>query len=174
MRTAKAALVLLGAIAMAGLTSGVSLASSFGHHHFYSSGTGVETSLSPVGCQTVPSGCTTRTDGVAETTFLGRSAYVSTVTVNWSAATPNGQGGFCAPAAENTHLWNNVGSVVLTSASGQECEVGASGPNVRHRFTGDVAVSGAAWGRRIVGVGTTYRDDDGFAHASYGASGHLV
>ncbi|MGH2447160.1 MAG: hypothetical protein ACRDFS_00930, partial [Chloroflexota bacterium] len=82
-----------------------SVLAAAGHAHSYqfsSSGSGAETSASAADCQNAPLlACTVDTNGIQSTsagpyTFTG--PYSSTLTIDYSSATSNGDGGYCAPA----------------------------------------------------------------------------
>ena len=162
-------LVLLVAIALA---TGAALAAPA--LPFKSSGSGTETSLSPAGCQFTATGCTVQTTGTATSSHLGTGPYTSTLTIKWAAATPNGQGGFCAPATGSSTLTAANGATLTFSQTGTVCEVGKSSPNVAHTFTGTYTITGGT-GRfaGATGSGTISGGDNGQGISSYTASGTI-
>jgi hypothetical protein len=92
------------------------------------------------GCPFGSSGCTLTSSGT-----LGRivgGTFSSTLTIMWTQATPNGHSGFCAPAAGDTTLTVPGLGTLTKHESGTVCEVGATGPNVAHTFTGSFTVTG--------------------------------
>ena len=59
--------------------------------------TGTVTNAGSAGCQLSASGCTLTSTG--NLTGIAGGTYSSTLTILWTQATSNGNGGFCAPAA---------------------------------------------------------------------------
>ena len=152
-------------------------------HHFSSKGTGTEMSISPVTnppCQNqpAPSGCTVQTNGTATTTIsgltFGTGPYMSVITVFWNENTPNGQGGFCAPASGPSQLVASDGDSLNILDYGTVCEVGPTGNNVPHTFTGKFLITGGTGAfQDASGSGTIKSSDDGFGHSTYSASGTI-
>lgn len=141
---------------------------------FTSMGTGVETSLSALGCQFTLAGCTVQSTGTANSSHLGAGPYTSTLTVDWAAATSNGDGGYCAPASGPSTITAANGDTLSLQNSGTVCEVGATGSNVPHTFTGTFTITGGT-GRfaNATGSGTTTGGDDGSGNSNYSASGTI-
>jgi hypothetical protein len=101
--------------------------------------TGTVTNAGSAGCQFSASGCTLTSSG--NLNGIAGGTYSSTFTILWTQATPNGNGGFCAPAAGNTTLTLPGLGTIMKHESGTVCEVGATGPNVAHTFVGSFAVT---------------------------------
>ena len=99
-------------------------------HDITVSSTGTVTSAGTAGCQFSSTGCTVTSAG----TLLGRlgGTYASTWTIQWQHATPNGQGGYCAPATGTTTLTVPALGTLAKSEQGTVCEVGATGTDVEH------------------------------------------
>ena len=139
---------------------------------FKSSGSGTETSLSAAGCQFTSAGCTVESDGTAISTHLGKGPYVSTLTIDWSAATSNGAGGFCAPASGSSTLTAANGDTLTFTDTGTVCEVGATGLDVAHTFSGTYAITGGTGHfAGAGGSGTITGGDDGAGRSSFSANG---
>jgi len=143
-------------------------------HSFSSNGSGTETSLSGVGCQFTPAGCTVQTSGTATSSHLGTGPYTTTLTVLWSQATPNGDGGYCAPATGPSTLTAANGDQLDLQNTGTVCEVGPTGNNAPHTFTGTYTITGGT-GRftRASGSGSLTGGDDGQGNSNYSASGTI-
>lgn len=172
MRMARFVVMLVSATVLAGFTSATGMAAErIGQQRFVTTGTGTETSAGPGGCQITPGTCTVDVGGQASSSLLGDSPFVTTLTVNWAAATPNGEGGSCAQATASTTLSNLRGSLTLTSLSGQACEIGATSVNVPHRFTGTYTMMGTVDNRSVTGAGSIYGRDDGLGRLQYVAFG---
>ncbi len=141
---------------------------------FSSSGSGTETSLSASGCQFTAAGCTVQTNGTQTSSHLGTGPYQTTLTVDWAAATSNGQGGFCAPASGPSILTAANGDTLTLSNTGIVCEVGATGNNVPHSYNGTYTITGGT-GRftDATGSGRVTGSDDGDGNSQYSASGTL-
>ena len=154
-------------------TAGVALAGPNGVP-FKSAGSGSETSLSAPGCQFTAAGCTVQSTGRATSSHLGTGPYVSTLTVDWAAATPNGAGGFCAPASGTGTITAANGDALYQAESGTVCEVGPTGTNVPHTFTGTFTDTGGT-GRfaTATGGGTVSGGDDGSGNSYYQESGSI-
>jgi hypothetical protein len=101
--------------------------------------TGTVTNAGGVGCQFSASGCTLTSTG--NLTGIVGGTYSSTFTIMWTQATANGQGGFCAPASGDTTLTLPALGTLTKHEIGKVCEVGATGLNVAHTFTGTFTVS---------------------------------
>jgi hypothetical protein len=101
---------------------------------------GTVTNPGAAGCQTSPSGCTLTSTG--NLTGIVGGTYSSTFVILWTQATPNGQGGFCAPASGDTTLTLPGLGTLTKHETGRVCEVGATGVNVAHTFSGTFTVSG--------------------------------
>ncbi len=144
-----------------------------GNRPFASAGAGVETPAT-AGCQFTPAGCTVTTSGVAHSLHLGRGAYTSTLTIDWALATPNGAGGYCTPASGSGTLTAANGDTLTQAEAGTVCEVGATGLDVAHTFTGTFANTGGT-GRfaGATGVGTITGGDDGSGNAYFNETGSI-
>ena len=103
-------------------------------------GTGTVTNAGAAGCQLSASGCTLTSTG--NLTGVVGGTYSSTFTIMWTQATPNGQGGFCAPATGDTILTLPGLGTITKHEIGKVCEVGATGVNVAHTFIGTFTVTG--------------------------------
>jgi hypothetical protein len=103
-------------------------------------GTGTVTNAGAPGCQLTVAGCTLSSSGTL--TGVVGGTFASTFTILWTQATSNGQGGFCAPAAGDTTLTLPGLGTIMKHETGKVCEVGATGPNVAHTFTGTFTVTG--------------------------------
>jgi hypothetical protein len=106
---------------------------SFTLHNLTLSSRGTVTSASAPGCQSTAAGCTITTTGTISGAFAG--SYSSSFTILWTQSTPNGAGGFCAPATGTTTLTLPGLGTLTKSEHGTVCEVGATGPNVEHTMT---------------------------------------
>jgi hypothetical protein len=133
------------------------------------SATGTVTNAGAAGCQTATTGCTLASTG--NLTGIVGGTYTSTFTIMWTQATPNGQGGFCAPAAGDTTLTLPGLGTMTKHETGQVCEVGATGANVAHTFTGTLAVTGGTgFFAGATGSGTaTFTQQPGATNALGGA-----
>lgn len=133
------------------------------------SATGTVTNAGAAGCQLSASGCTLASTGTL--TGVVGGTYSSTFTIMWTQATPNGQGGFCAPAAGDTTLTLPGLGTLSKHEAGQVCEVGATGPNVAHTFTGTFDVTaGTGFFAGSTGSGTvTFTQQPGTTTALGGA-----
>jgi len=160
-----AALMLFGAGAAYAGPSGVP---------FKSAGSGTETSLSAPGCQFTPPGCTVQSNGTATSSHLGSGPYSSTLTVDWALATSNGAGGYCAPASGFGTITAANGDTLDQTDSGTVCEVGQTGANVPHTFTGTFTNTGGT-GRFATasGGGAVTGGDDGFGNSNYQETGTI-
>jgi len=108
--------------------------------HVMINATGTVTNAGTAGCQFTVAGCTLSSTGTL--TGVVGGTYTSTFTILWLQAASNGQGGFCAPATGQTTL-NLPGLGTITkNETGTVCEVGATGSNVAHTFTGTFTVTG--------------------------------
>ena len=165
--------VALGATAIVLATAGVALAGPSGRP-FTSTGSGTETSLSVAGCQFTLDGCTVQSTGIATSSHLGSGPYVSTLTVDWAAASFNGAGGYCALATGTGTLTAANGDTLTQSESGKVCEVGTTASNVPHTFTGTFTNTGGT-GRfaGASGGGTITGSDDGFGNSNYQETGTI-
>jgi hypothetical protein len=145
-----------------------------GGRPFKSSGSGTEMSLSAAGCQFTLAGCTVQSTGTATSSHLGTGPYTSTLTVFWAAATPNGAGGFCAPASGPATLTAANGDTLTMQVTGTVCEVGATSANVPHTFTGTYTITGGT-GRfaGATGSGTSTGGDDGYGNSYYSDAGTI-
>jgi hypothetical protein len=111
---------------------------------FHQVGKGTTTAASSTpGCQFTGS-CTESIAGTVNGTPIHQGTYNGTLTIDYGEATSNGQGGFCAPAAGPVTLTDSQdpGNSITKQETGQVCEVGATGPNVPHSFSGTWAITG--------------------------------
>jgi hypothetical protein len=131
--------------------------------------TGTVTNAGAAGCQFTASGCTLTSTGSLVGVVGG--TYGSTLTILWMQATSNGAGGFCAPASGDTTLSLPALGTIVKHETGTVCEVGATGPNVAHTFTGTFTVSsGTGLFAGATGSGTaTFRQEPGASSALGGA-----
>jgi hypothetical protein len=169
--------LLLGVVATGALVVGGSAASFAAGptaSPFSSSGSGTETSLSAPGCQFTLAGCTVQSNGTATSSHLGTGPYTSTLTIDWAAATSNGDGGYCAPATGTGTLTAANGDTLDQTYTGTVCEVGATGTNVPHTFSGNFSDTGGT-GRFAAasGSGTISGGDDGYGSSSYQETGTI-
>jgi hypothetical protein len=105
---------------------------------------------------------------------MGTGPYVSTLTVDWAAATSNGAGGYCAPASGTGTITAANGDTLNQSDTGTVCEVGATGSNVPHTFTGTYTNTGDT-GRFATssGGGSVTGGDDGYGNSNYQETGTI-
>jgi len=101
--------------------------------------TGTVTGAGATGCQFSTAGCTVTSSGTL--TGVVGGTYTSTFTILWTQAASNVQGGFCAPATGDTTLTLPGLGTVTKHETGNVCEVGATGANVAHTFTGTFTVT---------------------------------
>lgn len=87
---------------------------------FHVTGEGFITSISPEGC--LGPACTITAAGNAEAKGIGSGSFTSTLTIDFTAAGPNGGGGVCAPASGSATLVVN-GSALTLAQVGRFCEV---------------------------------------------------
>ena len=142
---------------------------------FKSAGFGTETSLSASGCQFTAAGCTVESNGTAISSYMGTGPYVSTLTVDWAAATSNGDGGYCAPASGTQGMISGAnGDTLYQSETGTVCEVGASSLTAPHTFSGTFTITGGT-GRFAAasGSGTVTGGDDGYGNSYYSETGTI-
>jgi hypothetical protein len=102
--------------------------------------TGTVTDAGAAGCQLSLAGCTLTSTGTL--TGVVGGTYSSTFTIMWTQATSNGAGGFCAPATGHTTLTLPGLGTITKNETGTVCEVGVTGSNVPHSFTGTFTVTG--------------------------------
>jgi hypothetical protein len=141
---------------------------------FSSSGSGTEKSLSGAGCQFTLAGCIVQTKGTATSSHLGKGPYTTTLTVLWSQATSNGQGGFCAPATGPSTLTAANGDQLDLQNTGTVCEIGPTGSNVPHSYTGTYTITGGTGPfTSASGSGSVTGGDDGQGNSNYTLSGTI-
>src|SRR5947207_3103215 len=97
------------------------------------SSSGTVTGAGAAGCESTAAGCALSSFGTIAGAFGG--TYSTSFTIFWLQKTPNGAGGFCAPASGATTLTIPGLGTLTKSEQGTVCEVGPSGPNVRHTMT---------------------------------------
>jgi hypothetical protein len=112
---------------------------AFTLRHVTITGKGTVTNPGAAGCQFTASGCTLTSSGNLD--GIPGGTYSSTLTIMWTQATSNGHGGFCAPAAGDTTVTLPGLGTLTKHESGTVCEVGVTGPNVAHTFTGFFSVT---------------------------------
>lgn len=94
---------------------------------------GAVTEAPAPGCRATPDGC--RIGIAGSVSGLFRGTWSAVWTSNWAAATPNPEGGLCAPALGAATLDLPGLGTVAQEAEGQLCELGAGGPLVLRRGT---------------------------------------
>jgi hypothetical protein len=111
------------------------------------------------GCQLTAEGlCTTGFGGAGNAVHLGKVTFESSLTADWSQATSNDEGGFCAPVtgtatlASKSKKKGEKGSLELEIA-GTVCEVGATGADVPLELVGTYEIVGGT-GRYAEATGT--------------------
>jgi hypothetical protein len=118
--------------------------------------TGTVTGAGAAGCQFTAAGCTLASTGVVAGALTG--TYSATFTILWQSpqARTNGAGGFCAPATGTVVLTMPGLGTITKAETGEVCEVGATGVNVPHTFTGTFTVtSGTGLFAGATGAGTS-------------------
>lgn len=87
---------------------------------------------------------------------------------------PNGDGGYCAPASGTSTLTAANGDAVYLTMTGTVCEVGATGLNVPHTFSGTYTITGGT-GRfdNATGSGSVTGGDDGWGDVWYQLRGTI-
>ncbi|HEY1348034.1 MAG TPA: hypothetical protein VGF67_00240 [Ktedonobacteraceae bacterium] len=143
---------------------------------FVAAGSGTETSLSPLDCQnTGTRDCMLQMTGTLAGFPIIRGTYTTTLTVHWGASTPNGSGGFCAPADGPTTLTDLDGDQLILQNTGTFCEIGPTGLTVPHRYTGTATITaGAGHFADVTGTATVVGFDDGQGHAYFIAWGTIL
>lgn len=106
---------------------------TFTLHSLALNSSGTVTAAGAAGCQFTAAGCTVTSAGTITGAFMG--TYNSSITILWMQATPNGSGGFCAPASGTTTLTLTGLGTVTKAEKGSVCEVGPTGANVEHKMT---------------------------------------
>lgn len=132
--------------------------------------TGTVTGAGASGCNTSPSGCVVTSAGTL-TGILG-GTYASSWTIDWTHATPNRAGGYCAPATGTTTLTLPVAGTLTKAEQGTVCEVGATGTNVEHTLSGGTFAvsSGTGFLAGATGSGTVSFDQKPGASSSLGGA----
>ena len=164
----------LAGVSAAGLctfSAGTALASPSGVP-FKSSGQGTEVPGAS-GCQFTGS-CTVGATGTAMTSHLGSGPYTSSLTIDYTRAFSNGDGGSCAPASGSGTITAANGDTLDQTETGTVCEVGHTGLNVPHTFRGTYTNTGGT-GRfaSASGGGTVNGSDDGSGNTSYQETGTI-
>ncbi len=97
--------------------------------------TGAITSFGAAGCNASTAGCALAASGAIEGKPIGHGSFTAGLTVLWTSATSNGDGGYCAPASGTVTLGDGT-SLITESVTGQLCEIGPTGTSVGHVFAG--------------------------------------
>jgi hypothetical protein len=132
--------------------------------------TGTVTNGGAAGCQLTAAGCTLTSSGTVAGAYAG--TYTATFTVLWQSPQThsNGAGGFCAPTTGTVVLTLTGLGTITKTETGEVCEVGATGMNVPHTFTGTFTVaSGTGLFAGATGTGTsTFNQQPGTTSATGG------
>ena len=128
---------------------------------FRAAGHGVITATGTPGCQFTAAGCAVSSRGTLQGALIGDATFESSLTVAWFAATPNGAGGYCAPASGTVDVMSEHGTLKLQE-QGTVCEVGATASQAPHTFNATFYILGGT-GRfaDLQGTGTAVSSDDG-------------
>ena len=143
---------------------------AFTLHNLSLSSSGTVTGSGAAGCESTAAGCALSSSGTIAGAFGG--TYSTSFTIFWLQKTPNGAGGFCAPASGATTLTIPGLGTLTKSEQGTVCEVGTSGPNVEHTMTNGTfsvtAGTGAFTG--ATGLGTSTFDQKPGATSALGGA----
>jgi hypothetical protein len=101
---------------------------------------GTISSFGAAGCNTSAAGCALAASGSIEGRPIAHGTFTAALTVLWTSATSNGDGGYCAPASGTGTLSDGTNTLTET-IQGTLCEIGATGTNVGHAFSGRYTVS---------------------------------
>jgi len=102
--------------------------------------TGTISSFGAAGCNTATAGCVLTASGTIEGKPILHGTWSASLTAVWTSATATGDGGYCAPTTGTVLLSDGTNSLT-ESVQGNLCEIGATGANVGHFFTGTAAVT---------------------------------
>jgi hypothetical protein len=143
---------------------------SFTLHNLSLSSSGTVTGAGASGCELTAAGCALTSSGAITGAFTG--SYSSSFTIFWLLKTPNGAGGFCAPASGTTTLTIPGLGTLTKSEQGTVCEVGASGPNVEHTLTNGTfsVTAGTGVFAAATGLGTSTFDQKPGATSALGGA----
>jgi hypothetical protein len=143
---------------------------SFTLHNLSLSSSGTVTGAGAAGCELTVAGCALTSSGTIAGAFTG--TYSSSFTIFWLQKTPNGAGGFCAPASGTTTLTIPGLGTLTKSEQGTVCEVGASGPNVEHTMTNGTfsVTAGTGVFTGATGLGTSTFDQKPGATSALGGA----
>jgi opacity protein-like surface antigen len=139
-------------------------------HNVTVSSTGAVSGGGADGCQFTDAGCTLTSAGTLNGVVGG--TYTSTWTILWKQATPNGSGGYCAPATGSTTLSVPVLGTLTKLEKGTVCEVGATGANVEHVLKDGTFTVGSGTGylTGATGAGTVVFDQKPGASSALGGA----
>jgi len=139
-------------------------------HNVTLTSTGTVTDAGAANCQTTAAGCTVVSAGTVSGAFAG--SYTSSFTILWLQATPNGAGGFCAPATGTTTVTLTGLGTLTKSEQATVCEVGATGANVEHTMTNGTFTITGGTGVFVgaTGTGTSSFDQKPGATSSLGGA----
>ena len=102
--------------------------------------TGAISSFGAAGCNTATAGCVLTASGTIEGKPIAHGTWSASLTAVWTSATANGDGGYCAPTT-GTVLLSDGTNQLTESVQGTLCEIGPTGANVGHVFSGRATVT---------------------------------
>lgn len=74
-------------------------------------------------CQLTDIGCTVTNEGTVKGTHVGKGTFTQAVTVLWKSGSPNGSGGYCAPASGIITITASDKSTITAARVGTVCQV---------------------------------------------------
>jgi hypothetical protein len=101
---------------------------------------GTISSFGAAGCNTSTAGCALDASGSIEGKPIAHGTFTAALLALWTSATSNGDGGYCAPVTGTVVLSDGT-NTITEAVEGTLCEIGATGTNVGHVFTGHYTVS---------------------------------